>query len=89
MEGFADGIYKTARSIPKDAWLDRIGEVSDAKGDFMGAVGDSYPHRGLAPGSSGDYNRFHGTGKELPEVGKSDTAKLATHLASQGAAHNG
>lgn len=67
MEGFADGIYKTARSIPKDAWLDRIGEVSDAKGDFMGAVGDSYPHRGLAPGSSGDYNRFHGTGKELPE----------------------
>lgn len=67
VEGFADGIYKTARSIPKDAWLDRIGEVSDAKGDFMGAVGDSYPHRGLAPGSSGDYNRFHGTGKELPE----------------------
>lgn len=32
----------------------------------MGAVGDSYPERGLAPGSSGDYNRFQGTGKELP-----------------------
>ncbi|GAB5014663.1 hypothetical protein JHV666_42600 [Mycobacterium avium subsp. hominissuis] len=33
----------------------------------MGAVGDSYPHRGVALGSSGDYNRFHGTRKELPE----------------------
>ena len=33
----------------------------------MGAAGDSYPGRGLAPGSSGDYHRFHGTGKELPE----------------------
>ncbi|MDM3976047.1 glycohydrolase toxin TNT-related protein [Mycobacterium marseillense] len=67
VDGFADGIYDTTRSIPKDTSLDRIGEVSDDKGDFMGAVGDSYPDRGLAPGSSGDYNRFHGTGKELPE----------------------
>lgn len=67
VDGFADGNYETARSIPKETLLDRIGEVSDERGDFMGAVGDSYPHRGLAPGSSGDYNRFHGTGKELPE----------------------
>ncbi|WP_245848827.1 TNT domain-containing protein [Mycobacterium palustre] len=65
--GFADGKWQTARSIPKEAWLDRIGEVSDARGDFMGALGDSYPDRGLAPGSSGDYNRFRGTGKELPD----------------------
>lgn len=64
--GFADGKWETARSIPKNMWLDRIGEVSNQRGDFMGAVGDSYPERGLAPGSSGDYNRFQGTGKELP-----------------------
>ncbi|OBG92281.1 NAD(+)--arginine ADP-ribosyltransferase [Mycobacterium sp. E3251] len=65
--GFADGKWQTARSIPEDVWLDRIGEVSDQRGDFMGAVGDSYPERSLAPGSSGDYHRFHGTGQELPE----------------------
>ena len=33
----------------------------------MGTLGDSYPQRSLAPGSSGDYNIFHGTGKELPD----------------------
>ena len=33
----------------------------------MGTVGDSYPQRSLAPGSSGDYNVFYGTGKQLPE----------------------
>lgn len=65
--GFADGKWETARSIPEGTWLDRIGEVSKKRGDFMGAVGDSYPQRGLAPGSAGDYNRFCGTGKELPE----------------------
>ncbi|ORV59030.1 NAD(+)--arginine ADP-ribosyltransferase [Mycobacterium europaeum] len=64
--GFSDGKWETARSIPEHVWLDRIGEVSNQRGDFMGAVGDSYPERGLAPGSSGDYNRFQGTGKELP-----------------------
>jgi hypothetical protein len=65
-DGFAGGKWETARSIPKDVWLDRIGEVSDRRGDFMGKIGDNYPGRGLSPGSSGDYNRFHGTGKELP-----------------------
>ncbi|WP_231984339.1 TNT domain-containing protein [Mycobacterium sp. E342] len=67
VDGFADGRYETARSIPQETWLDRIGEVSDDRGDYMAAAGDLYPDRGLAPGSSGDYNRFHGTGKELPE----------------------
>jgi hypothetical protein len=32
----------------------------------MGTTGDSYPQRSLAPGSSGDYHVFHGTGRELP-----------------------
>ena len=66
-KGFLNGKWETARSIPETLHLDRIGEVSDTRGDFMGAAGDSYPGRGLAPGSSGDYHRFHGTGKELPE----------------------
>ena len=65
--GFADGTWETTHSIPKEAWVDRIGEVSDQRGDFMGSVGDSYPQRSLAPGSSGDYNVFQGTGKQLPE----------------------
>lgn len=65
-KGSPTAYTKRLAVFPK-TWLDRIGEVSDAKGDFMGAVGDSYPHRGVVPGSSGDYNRFHGTGKELPE----------------------
>ncbi|OBF04706.1 NAD(+)--arginine ADP-ribosyltransferase [Mycobacterium sp. ACS4054] len=67
VDGFADRRYEIARSIPKETWLDRIGEVSGDRGDYMAAEGDPYPDRGLAPGSSGDYNRFHGTGKELPE----------------------
>jgi hypothetical protein len=66
-DGFADGKWETARSIPTDVRLDRIGEVSDERGDFMGAAGDSYPQRSLAPGASGDYHAFHGTGKQLPE----------------------
>jgi hypothetical protein len=64
--GFADGKWETVHSIPKSASLDRIGEVSDQRGDFMGTTGDSYPQRSLAPGSSGDYHVFHGTGRELP-----------------------
>ncbi|OBB81747.1 NAD(+)--arginine ADP-ribosyltransferase [Mycobacterium colombiense] len=82
--GFADSIYETARSIPKDTWLDRIGEVSDNRGDFMGAVGDSYPDRGLAPGSSGDYNRFHGTGKELPDGWEVRYGKVADAFGQPG-----
>ncbi|OBF24313.1 NAD(+)--arginine ADP-ribosyltransferase [Mycobacterium kubicae] len=65
--GFADGQWETARSIPEDVWLDRIGEVSDGRGDFMGAVGDSYPKRSLAPGTSGDYHVFQGTGQPIPD----------------------
>jgi Tuberculosis necrotizing toxin len=65
-DGFFDGKWETARSIPTSVNLDRIGEVSYTRGDFMGAVGDSYPARGLAPGASGDYHLFHGTGRELP-----------------------
>ncbi|OBF67755.1 NAD(+)--arginine ADP-ribosyltransferase [Mycobacterium sp. 852002-51971_SCH5477799-a] len=66
-DGFADGKWETSRRIPTETRLNRIGEISDTRGEFMGAVGDSYPQRSLAPGSSGDYNIFHGTGKELPE----------------------
>ncbi|WP_235623973.1 TNT domain-containing protein [Mycolicibacterium goodii] len=35
-------------------------------GDFMGVEGDSYPGRALAPGTSGDYNVFKGTGATIP-----------------------
>jgi hypothetical protein len=65
-KGFADGKYETARSIPRDVRLDRVGEVSRDRGDFMATVGDGYPQRSLAPGASGDYHVFHGTGKQLP-----------------------
>ncbi|OBK06690.1 TNT domain-containing protein [Mycobacterium sp. 1245852.3] len=66
-DGFADGKWETSRNILTDTRMNRIGEISGNRGEFMGAVGDSYPQRSLAPGSSGDYNVFHGTGKELPE----------------------
>lgn len=82
--GFADGKWETSRKIPKDTWLDRIGEVSSQRGDFMGEVGDSYPQRGLAPGSSGDYNRFHGTGKELPEGWEVRFGKVADAFGQPG-----
>ncbi|OBA75275.1 NAD(+)--arginine ADP-ribosyltransferase [Mycobacterium sp. 1554424.7] len=82
--GFADGKWETARSIPTEASLDRIGEVSDTRGDFMGTVGDSYPDRGLAPGSSGDYNRFHGTGKELPDRWEVRFGKVADAFGQPG-----
>lgn len=82
--GFADGKWETARSIPEDKFLDRIGEVSNKRGDFMGEVGDSYPHRGLAPGSSGDYNRFHGTGKDLPEGWEVRYGKVADAFGQPG-----
>lgn len=32
----------------------------------MGRTGDSYPQRALAPGASGDYHVFQGTGTQLP-----------------------
>jgi hypothetical protein len=66
-DGFAGGKWHTARSIPPEVRLDRIGEVSGDRGDFMGAIGDGYPQRGLAPGSSGDYTILRGTGKQLPD----------------------
>lgn len=66
-DGFADGKWETARSIPTDVRLDRVGEVSEKRGDYMDTAGDSYPQRSLAPGSSGDYNVFQGTGKPLPD----------------------
>jgi hypothetical protein len=65
--GFAEGKYEVANKIPKDVLMDRIGEVSAQRGDYMGSVGDSYPQRGLAPGTSGDYGVFQGTGKPLPD----------------------
>lgn len=82
--GFADGKWATSRSIPKEVWLDRIGEVSDQRGDFMGQVGDSYPERSLAPGSSGDYNRFHGTGVELPDGWEVRYGKVADAFGQPG-----
>ncbi|VBA44285.1 Outer membrane channel protein CpnT [Mycobacterium attenuatum] len=66
-DGFADGKWEVAHSIPEQLTLDRIGEVSAERGDFMGNVGDSYPQRALAPGTTGDYHIFKGTGKTLPE----------------------
>jgi hypothetical protein len=66
-DGFADGKWDTSRNIPTNTRMNRIGEISGNRGEFMGAVGDTYPQRSLSPGSSGDYNVFHGTGKELPE----------------------
>ncbi|WP_293321055.1 TNT domain-containing protein [Mycobacterium sp.] len=50
----------------------------------MSAVGDSYPDRGLAPGSSGDYNRFHGTGKELPDRWEVRYGKVADAFGQPG-----
>jgi hypothetical protein len=66
-DGFADGKWEVAHSIPREARLDRIGEVSQDRGDFMATSGDSYPERALAPGTSGDYHVFRGTGKQLPD----------------------
>nr|WP_231973894.1 glycohydrolase toxin TNT-related protein [Mycobacterium sp. E1319] len=65
-DGFADGHWQTADRFPPGLLVDRIGEISSQRGDFLGSAGDSYPQRGLAPGSSGDYNVLAGTGKPLP-----------------------
>jgi len=65
-DGFLNGQWKALDHIPENVQLDRIGEVSGIRGDFMGSAGDSYPSRALAPGSSGDYHVFQGTGKQLP-----------------------
>lgn len=65
-DGFKDGIFQVSDRIPQGEMLDRVGMVSDKTGDFMGTVGDIYPERSLAPGSSGDYNIFEGTGKNIP-----------------------
>jgi hypothetical protein len=65
-DGFKDGVWSVTDRIPMDIRLDRIGLVTERTGDFMGVEGDSYPSRGLAPGTSGDYNVFRGTGATLP-----------------------
>lgn len=65
-DGFKDGQYTVADRIPTDVRVDRIGLVNNQVGDFMAAEGDTYPSRGLAPGTSGDYNLFAGTGEPLP-----------------------
>lgn len=62
-DGFAGGRFEVADRVPAGQPLDRIGEVSAARGDFMGSAGDSYPSRALAPGSSGQYHRLEGAGK--------------------------
>ncbi|CPS05539.1 glycohydrolase toxin TNT-related protein [Mycobacteroides abscessus] len=64
-DGFANGKWESLDRIPENVRLDRIGEVSGSRGDFMATQGDSYPSRALAPGSSGDYHTFQGTGKPL------------------------
>lgn len=64
-DGFANGKWETLDRIPENVHLDRIGEVSGSRGDFMATQGDPYPSRALAPGSSGDYHTFQGTGKPL------------------------
>lgn len=65
-DGFKDGQYTVADRIPTDVRVDRIGLVNNQVGDFMAAEGDIYPSRGLAPGTSGDYNVFAGTGEPIP-----------------------
>jgi hypothetical protein len=65
-DGFKDNKYDVTDRIPDGQRLDRIGVVSDRTGNFMATEGDSYPARAMAPGSSGDYNVFEGTGKQLP-----------------------
>ncbi|WP_081809303.1 toxin glutamine deamidase domain-containing protein [Mycobacterium sp. URHB0044] len=64
--GFRDGSHDVARAFPKNLVLDRIGLVTDWTGDFLSSAGDSYPSRALAPGTSGDYHLFQGTGTPLP-----------------------
>ncbi|WP_245850223.1 TNT domain-containing protein [Mycobacterium angelicum] len=64
--GFANGEWDVADAISTELKLDRIGEVSGQRGDFMGSVGDTYPQRALAPGTTGDYHVFQGTGRQLP-----------------------
>lgn len=51
-DGFANGKWETLDRIPENVHLDRIGEVSGSRGDFMATQGNSYPSRALAPGSS-------------------------------------
>jgi hypothetical protein len=65
-DGFLAGIYETARAFPAELRFDRIGLVTDWTGDFLSSAGDSYPARALAPGTSGDYHVFVGTGRPLP-----------------------
>lgn len=62
-DGFADGRFNVADRIPEGQPLDRIGDISAQRGDFLGSAGDSYPARALAPGSSGPYHLLEGTGK--------------------------
>jgi hypothetical protein len=76
-DGFAFGKWETVDRIPTDIRFDRIAEVSETKGDYMGTAGDSYPQRSLAPGSSGDYNIFEGTGEPLPEGWRVRYGKVA------------
>jgi hypothetical protein len=83
-DGFADGKWEVAHNIPTKVLMDRIGEVSEKRGDFMGRVGDSYPQRGLAPGTTGDYNVFQGTGKELPDGWEFRYGKVAETFGQPG-----
>lgn len=65
-DGFKDGAWTTTDHVPDGQGLDRIGLINERVGDFMGVEGDSYPARGLAPGTSGEYNVFRGTGATVP-----------------------
>jgi len=77
-DGFKDGLWTTTDHIPERQNLDRVGLINDKVGDFMGVEGDSYPARALAPGTSGEYNVFRGTGATAPpgwEVRYGDVAQ--------------
>ncbi|MBU8823149.1 toxin glutamine deamidase domain-containing protein [Mycolicibacterium goodii] len=77
-DGFKDGLWTTTDHIPEGQNLDRVGLINDKVGDFMGVEGDSYPARALAPGTSGEYNVFRGTGATVPpgwEVRYGDVAQ--------------
>lgn len=80
-DGFAGGSYTTSDRIPESVSLDRIGPT---EGAFMGQQGDSYAERALAPGSTGEYTKLVGTGKELPSGWEVRTGKIAEAFGQPG-----
>ena len=60
-DGFA-GAPTASTAIPRGATLDRIGGEG---GKFLGDAGESYTGRALAPGASGQYHTYVGTGRSV------------------------